>query len=131
MTNPIDAKELAADIVTIARRALRVAIKSGPGLSFAGEVEGIERMADAAAQAAVQRYEETQIRAGAGFTFNHFESGAIGVRWPAEPDGFARVAFAAPGTRLYRIALHVMNQEAMAAGDKHTTTTEPSPCPSK
>ena len=131
MTHPIDAKELAADIVIIARRALRVTVKTHPGMSFAGEVEGIERMAEAAAQAAVQRYEESQIRAGAGFTFKAWDNGAISVRWPAEPDNFARVAFSEPGTRLYRIALHVMNQEAMAAGDKHTTTTEPSPCPSK
>lgn len=127
MTHPIDAKELAADIATIARRALRVSIKTGPGLSFAGEVEGIERMADAAAQAAVQRYEETQIRAGAGFTFSHFENGAIGIRWPADPDNFARVAFAEPGTRLYRIALAVMAEEATVAGDKSTPTTETAP----
>lgn len=129
MTHPIDAKELAADIATIARRALRVTVKPSPGLGLTAEVDGIERLAEAAAQAAVQRYEETQIRAGAGFTFRSTQSG-ISVRWPAEPDGFARVAFAAPGTRLYRIALHIMSQEAVAAGDKHTTT-EPSPCPSK
>ena len=113
ITNPDTINRLVVAFGDLARKTLSVRTHIEPGtINFTGEIEGIDRLAHAAAELVREFQEQAEIRPGAGFEFKPAERGSIVVRWPVAADGFQRTAVAYPRTELHRIAVETMTAES-------------------
>lgn len=114
ITNPDTLNRLVVAFGELARKTLSVRTHIEPGtITFTGTIEGIDRLAYAAAELVREFQEQAEIRPGAGFEFRPPYLGSIIVRWPVAPDGFKRTAVAYPGTELHRIAVETMAAESV------------------